>query len=185
MVGVRVDRPVGEDHIGALGFQKVTELPVLNLIQLSVPIHLVGKHELGSQNPTGPLRFRATDGCCFSRGLTRDTKLAAGQEQSHDFVTKIRAAGHRPATTRLRVIRVPTNAYDSQILTRRVQPFSLIPPGLTIRVGTGYCCSISLTSARVTVPAISGPTELISPYQRSGLFCSQGGSSSHSALGIM
>jgi hypothetical protein len=38
-----------------------------------------------------------------------------------------------------------------------------------------YLCSMSPTKPRSTTPAVSGPAELISPYQRSGLFSSQGG----------
>ncbi len=43
---------------------------------------------------------------------------------------------------------------------------------------------IRATKARRTAPAASGPTEFISPYQGLAAFNSQGGSSSHSALGM-
>ena len=47
-----------------------------------------------------------------------------------------------------------------------------------------YHRGIRETKARRTVPAASGPTEFTSPYQGSAALFSQGGSSSHSALGI-
>ena len=43
---------------------------------------------------------------------------------------------------------------------------------------------IRAAKARRTVLAASGPTEFTSPYQGSAAFFNQGGSSSHSALGI-
>lgn len=47
-----------------------------------------------------------------------------------------------------------------------------------------YCREIRETKARRTAAAASGPTEFTSPYQGSAAFLSQGGFSSHSALGI-
>jgi hypothetical protein len=38
-----------------------------------------------------------------------------------------------------------------------------------------YFCSMSCTKPCSTMPAASGPTELISPYQRCGAFSSHGG----------
>src|SRR5437016_2069864 len=67
---------------------------------------------------------------------------------------------------------------------RRESVLMLLSP-LRVEARLDHGCSISSTKWRVTAPAMSGPAELTSPYQRSGRFLSHGGWSSHSAFGMM
>src|SRR5579864_2908703 len=69
----------------------------------------------------------------------------------------------------------------------RASGYSLhrIDLGGDLAVGQSAYCSMSRDRACVTAPATSGPAEFTSPYQRSFLFLSHGGTLSHSALGMM
>src|SRR5436309_6094596 len=61
----------------------------------------------------------------------------------------------------------------------------ILHPSLRLKACPHHGCSISSTNGRLTAPAISGPAEFTSPYQRSGRFLSHGGWSFHSASGMM
>src|SRR5579875_152539 len=120
MIGVTVDRPMGEDDVGFLRLHDLADSGVTSRIDLGGPIDLSGEDRPGLQNGASLFCFGGTDSSSFVRRLAFDAGLATRQIQNGHFMAAVYIAGNRAAATGFRIIRMSTGDehFEPSVLRR-------------------------------------------------------------------
>src|SRR5207244_8335369 len=113
MVGVRVDRPMGEDNVRFLRGQKVQQRLCPLSVYLGSPINLTGKDCFRSEDFTCGLALGGADGGRLFMRLTPDAGLTAREIESGHVMPGRGIAGKRSTAAGLRIVGMGADADDS------------------------------------------------------------------------
>jgi len=106
VIGVVVDGPMGEDHVGLLGLQQVMELLVMDGVNDRLAVNLPGKGGPRLENFAGFLGFGHAHGAGVMRRLVGP--LALIQVEQDDLVPQVGVAGDGAAAAVFGVAGMPT-----------------------------------------------------------------------------
>ena len=118
VVAMVVDGPVGEEDVGTLGGEKLSELLVMGVVDDGLAVDLFGEHRRGVEDLAGFLRFGGADGGAIRIRRFAEAFATVEIEES-DIVAEGDVAGDGAGTAAFGVARMGAGDYDFERDGRR------------------------------------------------------------------